>query len=61
MLLKKRLFVPLGLFCLVLAVTLGNLEESVWRASFFQGLFTGLSLVLSIAGVVAGIMESDHA
>jgi len=58
---NKRLFVPLGLLSLVIAVLINRFSGfgGAW-AGFFEGVFTGLAFSLALGGLIAERLAGNH-
>jgi len=54
---NRELVAPLGLLCLSISVVAGNIAPGlVPGQDFFEGLFAGLALGLSVVGIVVHVL-----
>lgn len=52
MFINKSMVIPLGMLCLTISILLNRIGGGLPHVAFFEGMFLGLSTVLSVYGLI---------
>ncbi len=57
---KKESMFIIGMFSMAIAIILGTISANIALLDFFEGVFTGISLVLNIGFLIRYRLDKNH-